>query len=77
MAAFEPDDEQIDSSLEHWIFIGLPTTSQRAPGLLSIIGKAAYEVLRSLVAPEWPQTKTFDELVTTLQLTTRQTLRDR
>ncbi len=30
MAAFEPDNEQIDSSLEHWIFIGLPTTSQRA-----------------------------------------------
>ena len=70
IAVFQPESERVESYLER---VELYLTANRFPderrvaALLSIIGGTAYEVLRSLLAPALPQTKTYAELVETLK----------
>ena len=70
ISAFQPDSEKIDSYLER---IELYFTAnnfpdeRRVPALLSVIGATTYEILRSLLAPDLPQTKTYGELVEKLK----------
>src|ERR1043165_307083 len=40
---------------------------KKVPALLSLIGGKTYSLLRSLTAPAKPSTKSFDEIVATLQ----------
>ena len=70
IAAFQPESEWIDSYLER---LQLYLTANNFPderkvaALLTLVGSTAYEVLRSLLAPALPQTKTYDELVQVLR----------
>ncbi len=70
IAAFQPESERIDSYLER---VELYLTANNFPderkvaALLTIVGSTAYEVLRNLLAPARPQTKTYDEIVGVLK----------
>ena len=70
IAAFQPESERIESYLER---VELYMTANNFPegrkmaALLSIVGGTAYEILRSLLAPALPQTKSYTVLVETLQ----------
>ena len=70
IAAFQPESERIDPYLER---LQLYLTANNFPderkvaALLTLVGSTAYEVLRSLLAPALPQTKTYDELVQVLR----------
>ena len=70
IAAFQPESERIESYLER---VELYMTANNFPEgrkvatLLSIVGGTAYEILRSLLAPALPQTKSYTVLVETLQ----------
>ena len=70
IAAFQPESERIESYLER---VELYMTANNFPegrkvaALLSIVGGTAYEILRSLLAPALPQTKSYTVLVDTLQ----------
>ena len=70
IAAFQPESDRIESYLER---VELYMTANNFPegrkvaALLSIVGGTAYEILRSLLAPALPETKSYTVLVETLQ----------
>ena len=70
ISAFRPDSEKIDSYLDVLSCTSWPNTfpdERRVPVLLSVISATTYEILRSLLAPDLPQTKTYGELVEKLK----------
>ena len=67
---FKPNKESIDAYLERvdiYLTANNFPNDRRVAAFLSIVGGEAYEVLRNLLAPAKPSTKSFDVLVQTLQ----------
>ncbi len=71
--AFDPELEdwpQYVERLEHFFeangIVGDPNAAKRRATFLSVIGPAPYKLLRSLLSPELPGVKTFEELTQTL-----------
>ena len=53
--------------LSAWLVVNGVTDGQKSSVFLAVIGAPTYKLLKSLLAPEKPNTKTFDELVNVLQ----------
>ena len=70
VTAFRPKSENIASYLErvelYFTANNFPA-ERKVPALLSIIGANTYEVLRSLLAPNLPQNKSYGDLVRKLK----------
>ena len=70
VTAFRPESENIASYLErvelYFTANNFPA-ERKVPALLSIIGANTYEVLRSLLAPDLPQNKSYGDLVRKLK----------
>jgi len=70
MAAFQPKSEQIDSYLERlelYLTANNFPSRRKVPALLTLVGSPAYDVLRSLLAPDRPQDNTYDEIIQVLK----------
>ena len=61
------DFESYVERLEAWLVVNGVTVEQKGSVFLAVIGATTYKLLKSLLAPEKPNTKTFDELVNVLQ----------
>ena len=61
------DFESYVERLEAWLVVNDVTVEQKSSVFLAVIGATTYKLLKSLLAPEKPNTKTFDELVNVLQ----------
>ena len=62
---FKPEQETITAYLERltaYFDANSDPNAKRVPVLFSVIGSKAYSVLRSLVTPESPQSKSLDAL---------------
>ena len=67
---FKPEQETITAYLERltaYFDANSDPNAKRVPVLFSVIGSKAYSVLRSLVAPESPQSKSLDALTKVLK----------
>ena len=53
--------------LEAWLVVNGVTVEQKGNVFFTVIGATTYKLLKSLLAPEKPNTETFDELVNVLQ----------
>ena len=70
IAPFQPETDRIELYLERVALCMAANNfpdERKVPALLSIMGGPIYEVLRSLLAPELPQAKSYDQLVVTLK----------
>ena len=70
MGPYQPEAEKIESYLERlelYLAANSIPEGRRVPAILTIVGATTYELLRSLVAPALPQTKTYAQLVETLK----------
>ena len=68
--AFEPEAEVFSAYLERInLFFAANDVAEgkRVPILLSVIGAKMYSLLRNLLTPELPQSKSFEELVAILK----------
>ena len=61
------DFESYAERLSAWLVVNAVTDDQKSSVFLAVIGASTYKLLKSLLAPEKPNTKTFDELVNVLQ----------
>ena len=61
------DFESYTERLSAWLVVNGVTDEQKSSVFLAVIGASTYKLLNSLLAPEKPNTKTFDELVNVLQ----------
>ena len=61
------DFESYVERLEAWLVVNGVTVEQKGSVFLAVIGATTYKLLKSVLAPEKPNTKTFDELVNVLQ----------
>ena len=61
------DFESYTDRLSAWLVVNAVTDDQKSSVFLAVIGASTYKLLKSLLAPEKPNTKTFDELVNVLQ----------
>ena len=70
LKAFDSEKEKISTYLEqvelYFEVNGVPE-AKRAAVLLTVIGTTTYAIIKSLVAPDLPRTKSLDELVTVLK----------
>ena len=70
LKAFDFEKEKISTYLEqvelYFEVNGVPE-AKRAAVLLTVIGTTTYAIIKSLVAPDLPRTKSLDELVTVLK----------
>ena len=57
------DFESYTERLSGWLVVNGVTDEQKCSVFLAVIGASTYKLLKSLLAPEKPNTKTFDELV--------------
>ena len=67
---FDDTNENLETYVERVEQFFLPTDiddAHKVPTLLSLIGGKTYALLRDLLAPEKPATKSFQQIVTTLQ----------
>ncbi|XP_061878364.1 uncharacterized protein K02A2.6-like [Entelurus aequoreus] len=70
MDAFDESTEQWSTYVErfeHFVAANGLNEGRKLPVFFSVMGPATYGLLRSLIAPEKPGTKTYDEVVTLLQ----------
>ena len=56
---FEPYTERLNA----WLVANGVTYEHKSSVFLAVIGATTYKLLKSLLAPEKPNTRTFDELV--------------
>ena len=61
------DFKSYTERLSAWLVVNAVTDDQKSSVFLAVIGASTYKLLKSLLAPEKPNTKTFDELVNVLQ----------
>ena len=61
------DFESYTERLSAWLVVNGVTDEQKSSVFLAVINASTYKLLKSLLAPEKPNTKTFDELVNVLQ----------
>ena len=61
------DFESYTERLSAWLVVNGVTDEPKSSVFLAVIGASTYKLLKSLLAPEKPNTKTFDELVNVLQ----------
>ena len=61
------DFESYTERLSAWLVVNAVTDDQKSSVFLAVIGASTYKLLKSLFAPEKPNTKTFDELVNVFQ----------
>lgn len=61
------DFESYTERLNAWLAVNDVTAEQKANVFLAVVGAHTYKLLKSLVAPEKPSSKGFDELVAVLQ----------
>ena len=61
------DFESYTERLSAWLVVNGVTDEQKSSVFLAVIGASTYKLLKSLLAPEKLNTKTFDELVNVLQ----------
>ena len=70
LKAFDSEKEKISTYLEqvelYFEVNGVPE-AKHAVALLTVIGTTTYAIIKSLVAPDLPRTKSLDELVTVLK----------
>ena len=67
---FQPDSELISAYVERidlFFHANHVPDEKKVSVLLSVIGEKTYALLQSLLAPDLPQTKSFEALVTTLK----------
>ena len=67
---FKPEQETITAYLERlkaYFDANEVPSAKRVPVLLSIIGPSTYSILRSLMAPDTPQSKSLDALIKALK----------
>ena len=70
MQEFNPDVETVTAYLERFqLFIAANSIDDDkiVPTLLTVVGSTHYSLIRGLVSPDLPKTKTFDELVQILK----------
>ena len=70
LKAFDPDKENISTYLERvelYLDVNGVQEDKRVPVLLTVIGPSAYATVRSLVAPDKPRTKTYEQLEAVLK----------
>lgn len=70
MSAFQPQSEKIESYLERvelYMMANNFPDDRKVPALLTLIGGETYQLLRSLVAPALPASKTYADLVKVLK----------
>ena len=73
IGSLEPFDPETDNwpayieRLEQFFSVNNIANEKKVATLVTVIGKKAYDLLRSLLAPEKPSTKSYDRLVQAMQ----------
>ena len=63
----QEDFKSYTERLNAWLVVNCVTDELKSSVFLAVVGATTYKLLKSLLAPEKPNTKTFDELVNVLQ----------